>query len=37
MKTTLDTSYECAVSGTLLRDASIAALESQPASGMITH
>jgi hypothetical protein len=27
LKTTFDTSYECAVSGTLLRDVSLAALE----------
>jgi hypothetical protein len=37
MKTTLDTSYECAVSGTLLRDASLAALEPRPAIGLTTH
>jgi hypothetical protein len=37
MKTTLDTSYECAVSGTQLRDASLAALEPQSTSGLTTH
>jgi len=37
MKTTLDTSYECAVSGTLLRDASLAALAPRSATGLTTH
>jgi hypothetical protein len=37
MKTTLDTSYECAVSGTLLRDTSLAALEPRSATGLTTH
>ncbi|MGH7045576.1 MAG: hypothetical protein ACREE2_04200 [Stellaceae bacterium] len=37
MKTTLDTSYECAVSGTRLRDASLAAVEPSSPTGFITH
>jgi hypothetical protein len=37
LKTTLDTSYECAVSGTRLRDARLAALESPSASGVTIH
>ena len=37
MKTTLDTSYECAVSGTLLRDVSLAALPPRSATGLTTH
>ena len=34
LKTTLDTSYECAVSGTRLRDAALAALAPSPATGL---
>jgi hypothetical protein len=37
LKTTLDTSYECAVSGTLLRDVSLAALEPGSAAGTNIH
>jgi hypothetical protein len=37
MKTTLDTSYECAVSGTQLRDASLAVLEPLSATRLTTH
>jgi hypothetical protein len=37
LKTTLDTSYECAVSGTLLRDASLAALGSRSATAIKFH
>jgi len=37
LKTTLDTSYECAVSGVRLRDARLAAFESPSASGMTIH
>ncbi len=37
LKTTLDTSYECAVSGTRLRDASLAASEQVSATGLTIH
>ena len=37
MKTTLDTSYECSVSGTLLRDAGLAALEPRSVTELTTH
>ena len=37
LKTTLDTSYECAVSGTRLRDARLAALEIPPSTDRMFH
>jgi hypothetical protein len=37
LKTTLDTSYQCAVSGTRIRDASLAAAKSPSATGLTIH